>query len=212
MIYLMQASPITRLCLPEWHDRCLNDPKLLFSKESFEVFIPRTCGGIRLNHMKITPPSELIPKNGPRIIEEDEIKPLVTWLTGENSQETDMYGVVSIEVGNDMADAIMSMIISGDEKKAKEALAENKEMMKKSFAEAVKRADERVMRACGKMYNIVKQTVDYMKKNNLGVYSPSVAEALMFEVMDKPIRARRESEEKAKALMDKALNKMGGQL
>ena len=207
MIYVMQASPVTRLCLPEWHSRCLDKPEILYSKESFEVFIPRTCGGIRLQHMKIIPPTDLIPK-GPRVVEEDEVKPLVTWLTDENSQETDMYGVVAIEVGNDLADAIMSMIVSGDEKKAKEAMAENKAMMQKSFKEAVAKADERVMRACGKMYNIVRQTVDYMKKNNLGIYSPSIAEALMFEVMDKPISARRESDAKAQAMMDKALNKM----
>lgn len=206
MIYIMQASPVTRLCLPEWHTRCLDKPELLYSKEKFEVFIPRMCGGVRLTHMKITPPSDLIP-SGPRLVEEDEIKPLVTWLTDETSKETDMYGVVAVEVGNDLADAIMAMMITGDEKRAKECMADNKIMMQKSFKEAVLKADERVMRACGRMYNIVRQTVDYMKKNNLGVYSPSIAEALSFEVMSKTMEARKEQESKAMAMMDRTLSK-----
>jgi DNA-binding protein Fis len=206
MIYVMQASPVTRLCLPEWHTRCLDKPELLYSKDPFEVFIPRTCGGIRLTHMKITPPSDLIPK-GPRLVEEDEIKPLVAWLTDENSMETDMYGVVAVEVGNDLADAVMSLIITGDDKKAKEAMADNRAQMQKAFKEALLKADERVMRACGRMYNIVRQTVDYMKKNNLGAYSPSLAEALSFEVMSKTVAERRAQESKAQAMMDKALNR-----
>lgn len=206
MIYILQASPVTRLCLPEWHTRCLDKPDLLYSKEPFEVFIPRTCGGIRLTHMKITPPTDLIPR-GPRLVEEDEVRPLVSWLTDETSQETDMYGVVAVEVGNDLADAVMSLIITGDDKKAKEAMADTRSEMQKAFKEAVAKADERVMRACGRMYNIVRQTVDYMKKNNLGVYSPSIAEALSFEIMGATMAERKAQESKAQAMMDKAMNK-----
>lgn len=207
MIYLMQASPITRMALPEWQLKCIENPELLKSNEPFTVHIPRPCGGISLVHRKLTPPTDLI-KRGDRLIEEDEVSPLVNWLTDEHSFETDIYGVVSIRVGDSVADALMAVILGGETDQLAKIVAESKEQMKKDFAKAQAQADERVMRACGKMFRVVKETVAEMKKNNKGIYSPSYAEALMMEVMKDTIAQKRRPDMKAQQMMDRAMEQL----
>lgn len=207
MIYVMQASPLTRLRLPEWQHRCLENPALLQSSEPFKVHIPRASGDVILTHRKLTPPSELI-KRGERMIEDDEITPLVSWLTDEHSFETDMYGVVSIAVSDSVADAIMAMVIEGNTDRVQEIMKESKAQMAADFVKARKLADERVMRACGKMYLVVKATMDELKKNNKGLYSPSYSEALMMEVMAETIKERRKPDLKAQEMMNKALSQL----
>jgi len=207
MIYVMQASPLTRLRIPEWQHQCLEKPELLKSPETFRVQIPRASGDIILMHRKLTPPSDLI-KRGERMVDEDEVSPLINWLTDEHSFETDMYGVVAIKVNDSVADAIMTMIIEGDTKRVQEVMDDSKAQMAKDFESARKLADDRVMRACGKMYQVVKATVEDMKKNNKGVYSPSYSEALMMEVMSETIKERRRPDLRAQEMMDKAMSKL----
>ncbi len=206
--YLIQASPLSRIFLKEWHDRCLQDPKLLLSEETFLVRIPRPVGAIQLWHNKPTLASSLIVRTKEREVTEDETSPLVLWLTGEQNTETDIYGVVDVPIQETVADAIMAMIYEGDEKKRTKLIEETRKQMAKGIVSARKRADDRVMRACGKMYRIVKATVEDMKKNGKGVYSPSYSEALALEVMKDHIAARRKPDDRAAELMRGAMDQM----
>lgn len=203
--YVIQASPLTRLFLPEWQGRCLDDPKILTSTEPFTVHVPRPSGAIELVHNKPTLAASLLPRSKERQITEDEVSPLVLWLTGEQNSETDIYGIVDVPIQDDVATAIMGLIYEGDEKRRVKLIEETRKHMAKGIVTARKRADERVMRACGKMYSIVKATVEDMKKNNKGVYMPSYSESLAMEVMKDIIAQRRKPDERAAEMMRKAM-------
>jgi hypothetical protein len=203
--YLVQASPLTRIFLPEWHDLCLSDPSLLMKTEPFLVRIPRPSGAVELIHNKPILASALLPRSKERDVTEDEVSPLVLWLTGEQVSETDIYGVVDVPIQENVADAIMSLIYENDDKKRFKLIEETRKQMAKGITTARERADARVMRACGKMYSIVKTTVEDMKKNGKGVYSPSYSEALALEVMKDTIAQRRKPDERAAELLRGAM-------
>jgi hypothetical protein len=208
-VYVLQASPLTRIFLPEWQDQCLADPSILTKVDKpFKVHIPRPCGAIELWHNKPTLASSLLPKNKDRLVEEDEISPLVAWLTDEQRAETDIYGVVDVPIQDNIADAIMALLYEdGTDKRAK-LLEHTRKEMAKGIVSARQRADARVMRACGKMYNVVKETVEDMKKNGKGVYSPSYSEALALEVMKDVISQRRKPDERAAEMMKGAMSQL----
>jgi hypothetical protein len=208
--YIVQASPLTRIFLPEWQDRCLADPSILTDPKQppFKVFIPRPCGAIELIHNKPTLASSILPRSKEREVTEDEVSPLVLWLTGEQNSETDIYGIVDVPIQDNIADTIMALIHEGDEKKRLKLIEDTRKEMAKGISTARERADARVMRACGKMYNIVKATVEDMKKNGQGVYAPSYSEALAFEVMKKTIAERRKPDERAAEMLRGAMTQL----
>lgn len=208
--YLLQASPLTRIFLPEWHYKCLDDPKLLFDTTPFRVRVPRAVGAIELTHGKPVLAASLIRQEGKqtREITDDEVSPLVLWLTNSQNSETDQWGVVEIPVEQDLADTIMALVHSGDDAERIRFMDNMKSKMAKTIMEARELADNRVMRACGKMYQTVKSTVEHMKKTNAGVYSPSYSEALAMTVMKDSIAMRRKPDERAAQMMQSAMSSM----
>lgn len=206
--YVVQASPLTRLVLPEYQQECLDDPKVLESNTPFLVKIPRPTGMIELWHNKPTLASTLIPRTKDRKITEDETTPLVRWLTEDDEPETDIYGVVAVPIQEDIADAIMTMIHEGDDKKRIKLIDETRKRMAKGISEAREKADKRVIKACGRMNSIVVQTVQDMKKNGKGIYSPSYSEALALTIMKDSLALRRKPDERATEMMKAAMDQM----
>ena len=204
--YVVQASPLTRIFLPEWQDRCLADPTILTKTTPFTIHIPRPCGAIELTHNKPTLASSLLPRTKERQVDEDEVSPLVLWLTNETNSETDIYGVVDVPIQDNVADAIMALIYEADDKRRIKLIEDTRKSMAAGIVTARARADARVMRACGKMYGVVKSTVEEMKKSGKGVYSPSYSEALALEIMRDTIALRRKPDERAQELMRGALS------
>ncbi len=209
MSYLVQASPLTKIFLPEWHDQCLANPELLTQISPFKVKIPRAVGSIEFTHNIPVVASSLIAKTKERVVSEDEIAPLVAWLTNENSPETDIYGVVEIPIEANVADAIMSLIYDHDgQEKQKKLFSELKKNMAKNIEAARAKADARVIRQCNKMYNVIIATMQTMKKDGKGVYSPSYAEALALDVLKDQIAARRAPDQRAAAILERAMDHM----
>lgn len=206
--YVIQASPLTRLFLPLWQGKCLENPQMLFSPEPFLVRIPRPTGSVELTHNKPTPATSLLPESKSREITEDEVSPLVRWLTEEREEETDCWGIVDVPIQDNVADAIMALIYEGDEKKRIKLIEDTRKQMAKGIVSARERADARVMKACGTMYKYVKSTVELMKKDGKGIYSPSYAEALAMEVMKDKISVRRRPDERAAELMRGAMSQL----
>ncbi len=205
MSYVIQASPLTRIFLEEHHDACLADPSILAKPAKFKIEIPRPCGAITLWHNVPTMAASLIAKNKNRLVSDDEIAPLVEWLTNEANPETDIYGVVAVPIETNVADAIMALLY--DEKgagKQEKLLAEIKKKMAASVSSSRDRADARVLRQCGKMYDMVRQTVQTMKKDGKGVYAPSYAEALAMDVLKDQISIRRKPNAKAQEIFERA--------
>ncbi len=209
--YLVQASPLTKIFLEEWHDKCLANPAIAVKAEKFKVMIPRQCGAIELWHGVPTLASTLIKKNKERLASEDEISPLVEWLTNESNGETDIYGVVSVPIETNVADAIMALLYDEKgEKKQEKLLSELKKNMAASISTARERADARVLRQCGKMYDMVRATVQAMKKDGKGVYAPSYAEALALAVLNEQITEKRKPDDKAQAIFERAISDIQG--
>lgn len=206
--YVVQASPLSRMFVPSLQAKCLEDPSLLMSKDPFVMKIDRPSGAIYLTHGKPTLAATLLPVSTDREVTEDEVSPLVYWLTQEENEETDIYGVVEIPIQDNVADAIMALLEDGDDNKRMRFLVESRKKMAQGVIDARHRADARVMRACSGMYKYVKETVEFMKKEGKGVYSPSYSEALAFEVMKDIIAKRRRPEEKAQEMMRGAMSQL----
>lgn len=213
--YVVQASPLTKIFLPEWHEKCLANPELVTVSEPFKVRVPRPTGSIDLVHNVPVIASTLVPKTVKDMstgksfnkkIEEDVVSPLVSWLTEETNSETDIYGVVAVPIEVNVADAIMTLIHESDDTKAEvKLIKEIKKKLAKDIVDARTRADARVMRHCDKMYRVVVATVNQLKKDGKGVYNPSYTEALALDILKDQIQKRRVHSEKSQELFDKAM-------
>lgn len=207
--FLIQASPLTRIRLPEWHLKCLNNPELLTSKEPFTITIPRTLGAISLTHGKVTAAGTLMPRIKNRLADEDEITPLVRWLTSPFETETDIWGVVGMKVSDDMADMVIQAVLGANSPTSKsvtDTVTELQNTLSKAFVESRKEADERVTRALGKLYNVVKRTMDDMRRNNMGEYSPSYAEAIACMAVTDTVKRREVHDVRARDLLKQAFD------
>lgn len=214
-VYVIQASPLSKIFQPDWHEKCLENPALVVSDVKFTVRIARPTGSIDLVHNEPVIASTLLPrtmtdkstgKSWVKKVEEDVISPLVSWLTEENNSETDIYGVVAVPIESGVADAIMTLIHEKDAAKATQKLVgQIQKKMSSDITEARERADARVMRHCDKMYRVIMQTASQLKKENKGSYSPSYTEALALEILKDQITKRRVSTDRSQAIFDKAM-------
>jgi len=205
MTYVVQASPLTKIFLPQWQEVCLTNPEKIVSNQKFTVTIPRPCGSITLVHGVPVVASTLIKQSKARKVEDDETAPLVAWLTDERNAETDIYGVVAVPIETNVADAIMALVSGGSGGEA-DLIKDIKKELASSIISARKRADARVMRQCGKMYDVVRETVRAMKADNKGEYSPSYSEALALDILKDQIRKTRAPDNKAQGIFDEAMS------
>lgn len=200
MSYVIQASPLSKLYMREWISRCEENPELVFEPVPFKVIIPRSFGAIVMEHNKPMHTSKLFPKQAQRKQDEhmrDEIDALVQWLTGgpegTRSEETDIYGVVSLDVDLDIGSQIVDIatLTEADtetgNKKAKKAYEDMQKVLLDRTKGAIERArelaDARVRRAMKITHqNLIKQ-YETLRTEGKGVYSPSVAEAIGAHVL-----------------------------
>jgi hypothetical protein len=214
--YLIQASPLTKLFTPEWGRKCLKDPALLTAPEAtFEIRIPRAVGGVVLQHNTPIHCSTLLPPQNTREVTLDEITPLVHWLCGGEDgagEETDIYGVVAIEVNIDMTAELITMLNKGFSAKK---MQERYETMAKSIQSQIsvtrEKADARVKRALKNTYNNLVAEWQRIKEKGGGVYAPSVSEALAAHILANEIQEHAETTQAAFDLIGKAMSKpLGG--
>lgn len=218
MSYAIQASPLTKMFLPEWQHRCLQDPKLLTQAVPFTVHIPRASGAVVMTHGKPIHMSQLIPNTGLRKIERDEARDLMMWLTDEQSGETDMWGVVALDIDKTVQNSINNMLSLDDlmnesEDAREKALRRQMEMQKRlidtmrsAVQEAQQRANERVM----KQLKITHRNLISQWDNNRAVggnpYPPSACEAIgawiLKEEIQKANSAKQEMIQNMRNLMD----------
>ncbi len=221
MSYVVQASPYTKMFVPEWEQKCVEDPRLIeaTSPGLFTVRIKRPIGGLVLEHLKPRHVSTLLPrlstmpdgsKAVTRKVEEDEVSPLLQWLTDPASEETDIWGVVEIEIGNQFEDAMTELIglaLQGgneDEQQAviKRQIAIQREVasnMSVRIAEARKVADDRVKRALRITHNNLIKSWENLRGEGKGTYEPSTQESLGYRVLKAELDRR--------TMAQKAINK-----
>jgi hypothetical protein len=214
--YVIQASPLSKLFTAEWGKKCLKDPSLLTDPAAtFEMRIPRNCGGIVMPHNSPLHVSTLLPQQNTREVVLDEITPLVHWLCGGedgSTEETDIYGVVAIEVNVDMTAELITMLNKGFSAKK---MQDRYEQMSKSIQGQIgvtrDKADARVKRALKATYNNLVAEWQRIKEKGGGVYAPSVSEALAAHILASEIKEHADTTQAAFDLIGKAMSKpLGG--
>jgi hypothetical protein len=218
MSYVVQASPYTKIFMPEWEAKCINDPTLIEASAPglFTVRIQRPIGGLVLEHLKPRHVTTLLPrlttmpdgsKAVMRKVEEDEVSPLLQWLTGPTSEETDIWGVVNIEIGTQFEDAMTELIAltlqGGTEAQQAEVLKRQiaiqrdvAKSMAVRIAEARKVADDRVKRALRITHNNLIKSWENLRGQNLGTYEPSTQETLGYRIIKAEIDRRQAAQQK----------------
>jgi hypothetical protein len=198
-MYIVQASPFSKIFMPEWSEQCLNDPELIGKSEKglFEVRIPRSFGGLVLKHLVPVHAGTLLGRNqydgdgrnlGPtRKVEDDEITPLVEWLTADKSEETHIYGCVKIDIGRNFEEAMQELVsISMDAavgsesatKKQQEISVKIQKELGEQLAKARQSADARVKRALSVTHANLLRSWEALRADGKGTYMPSIHEAL----------------------------------
>ncbi len=193
--YVVQASPLSKLFMPGWTPRCEEEPNIVLDpKVEFEVVIPRTNGALRLWHNKPVHVSKLEPYTPNREKDEylvDDLDGLVLWLCGgedgKSNEETDIYGVVGLNIDMDLSSAIADVALFEEaDPKAQATAAKKYQDIQKALVSKTKTAlndarelaDYRVKRAMKNTHvNLMKQ-YETMRTEGKGVYAPSVAEAV----------------------------------
>lgn len=219
-MYVIQASPLTKMFMPEWEQKCLEQPELIGSSVPFTVRVPRATGGIVLEHNKPVHVSKLIPPNPNRKVEVDEVKDLIPWLCGGDdrpSDETDIYGIVVLDIDMAVTHTISSMLgdpelLSPDEK-VREAAMRRQIDQQRTIQAAIsakmeaarERANARVKRALKITHaNLIRQWEQNVA-NGKGKYPPSAAEALGAFVLAEEIKKASDAKQK---LMENMTNIM----
>lgn len=179
----------------------MEKPEVVFEEVAFKVIVPSAVGSFVFHHNKPVPHTSLRPTDKRKRDEfTSDIEAAVKWITGGadgmRSHETDIYGVVVLNI-EDISNQIVDMAAMSDmgtEDAQKKAQAEFKALRdahlkkaKASLAAAREIADARVKRALRVTHqNLIKQW-EAMQQDGKGRYSPSVAEAVGAFILSKEI-------------------------
>lgn len=194
-MYILQASPYSKLWMRQFHKECEKNPKLVEEVSAFQVLIPRSAGAITLIHNQPVHIQKLLPRNPNQKADEHcplERETLVEWLTGGvdgmRCNETDIYGVVALDLETDLSAAVINLVSAmGDEndKIKKDAEGELRELTRKVKEESKSKmkdaralADARVVRALKTTHRNLMKEYETMKQEGKGRYEPSIAEAI----------------------------------
>lgn len=215
-MYIIQASPLTRIYMTEWSHALVEDPELIFKSDPpFDVTIPRTAGAVKLTHNKPVHSSSLIPVTGLRKLDGagDELRDLVSFLT--ESAETHIYGVVALNLNLDMTDALTYLATLDPEEAAKKIIDAQKVLansMREAITAARATADERVKMAMRTTHRNLKKQWQEMEQAGQGKYDPSAAEAVGAYVLQSEIARVATADLQKQKLMEGAMSAMGANL
>jgi hypothetical protein len=214
-MYIVQASKLTKIFLAAFQQDMIDNPDLIYNDDKFEVIVPRAFGAIKLTHMKPVHVQTLLPKTSTRETELDEIRDLVPWLC--EFEETDIYGIVKIDVG-DVTTALMSLDLLSDDPKVQAANMKKQAEMQRSMATNMQRAilaaqlaaDERVKRTLRiTHHNLMKQWESNVAEGK-GKIPPSNAEALGAHILMEEIKRSNAGKQKMVADLAHIMNATTG--
>lgn len=221
--YVIQASPLSKLFMPEWHRECEKNPDIVFDeKVDFHIMVPRSGGSLTFYHRKPVAIQKVIPPQPQRKKDEyitDDFEGTIYWLIGgedgNRSEETDIYGVVALNLDMDISAALadVAQIVESEGESAKKAQKNYQDLQKtlvsqtkNAIKEAREKADERVRRAMRITHvNLVRQ-FETLRTDGKGVYTPSVAEAVGAHVLASEIEASGAPRRAMFERMTKAMN------
>lgn len=203
MPYLIAASPLVKIYLPEWYERLEANPSLIEdSKTDFEFWVDTGTRSIK------------IPFNKPLLVTDvDLYRYLVGGTTGSESTATNIFGIVAFDPKIDMVSvtdelAQLDAIIS-DDPKERAAAAKKAERIRKDASAKVadtraavrKMSEERIKRAIRFNHNnLIKQWQDN-EERKVGRYPPSMSELLGAMAIKPEIEARDKKTQNVQAKM-----------
>lgn len=194
-MYLVQASPLSKIFMPEWEKKCLENPDLIHKSEPglFQVRVARATGGLVFDHLKPVHAGALLKRGSREELEANEMQDLVYWLTGgpedRPCEQTDIYGVVLIDVGGQFESALSDLLqltMEAQDPKARDEVMKKQAKIQKEIVSdmqgklksARQKADDRVKRAMSVTHNNLLKSWESLKSEGKGTYAPSVQEAL----------------------------------
>lgn len=212
--YVISASPLVKIYLPEFHDVLLENPDLIYdAKTDFSFDIVTGCKAVKI---KFNKPVAITGRD------DKEIDVLYSWLVGESGHsynETDIYGIVPFDPGVDLverSDEISQLenMMSDDPKVAVAAQKKVAQIQRdtaqrlKTMRESVKASSEaRILRAAKTVHNNLIRQWQINAENNLGKYPPSISEMLGAHALEKQIKASEAKGAAIKSRMNEMMNR-----
>ncbi len=211
--FVVCASPLVKVYLPEWHERLLANPDHLSDMEfdfSFAI-----AHGVSSFHVDFNKPMMVTTGR------DDDVESKFQWLIGEAvgaQHETDIYGLVPFETNVDLvqrSDEIsrLSMKILNDPKGAEAAQKAIAKIQKdtnvalaKVRQDAKELSEKRIKRAMKKVHNNLVLQWQRNEEQKMGKYPPSMTELFGAHVLDSDIRRAQAKGEKIKARMNELMN------
>lgn len=218
---VVACSPLTKLFIPSWEEKLLNNLELIFDENvEFEFTVKRPTGAVK--GIKYGVPFRADDYLRGTVLEKEGDN-LLYYLTGgkdaSGSQETDWSGIVHLDLGRstegamgEMAHAMMLAEASGDEKRIAKAKKQLDDHMKASYnetREAMKAAralaDQRVVRQLKTTHINLMNQYKHNKEDGKGLYAPTTTEHFGAYVLRKLVdvsKGRREMNAEFKKLIN----------
>jgi hypothetical protein len=158
----------------------MENPKLMYTEEKVNIYVPRACGDFTFELMKPHPVGK--PKSTDR---EQDLLGIEDWLTGgkegTRNQETDCYGVVTMDFSTTMSEYLFDILYSTGSKDAfnpSKMGKERKVELAEVLESAKKRSRERVYRAIRRTYECFAGQIQRNKEAGINSHEPSIVEEL----------------------------------
>lgn len=204
---VVACSPLSKLFLPEWEERLLENQELIFKEdEQFKFNVARPAGAIENVHYSVPFRVDDYLRANKQLRDAKDALNVMYYLTGgaegTQSQETDWTGIVELPSvsGSDrdmsvVQHAVMQAQMSGDPCRIQAAKLRMDNLMNKSWEdtqEAMKRArkiaDERVIRQLKTTHINLMNQYKHNKDDGKGIYAPSSTEHFGAYVLRKMIQ------------------------
>lgn len=209
MPYLATFAPEAKIFQPHLQHDLLENPDLIWKRDTSEIFVERSCGRIKFSSGQ--------PKlfdRGQSSDKSEDFESLMMWLTGGpdgmRCQETDCYGVVVVDLGSSSLAKLMGIVHTNIDNpsavKFDKLDVTMQDEIKTAQAKAVALSRERVMRNIRRVWQHMKLQYELNKQDGKGNYAPSPVEQLCQYVLQKEIAAERARTSKLTAAFEESMN------
>ena len=222
---VVACSPYTKLFLPEWEERLLENPDLIMDDSiAFTFSVPRSVGAVENVQYGIPFRVDDYLRNTYSAKDSKAASDLMYYLTGGadgfGMQETEWTGIVELDTGSSGTERAMAEIhhmvmtaqSTGDQSQIDKAKKQMDYLMAKSFKDTQEAteasrhlANQRVIKQLKTTHHNLLQQYKTNKEDGKGLYMPSGPEHFGLYVLNKIVKiskGRKEMNTKFNALLN----------